>query len=142
MEKPSQNLNEIEQKIKTVEEMLKHLKKDLNKLNEEWHKLNKCKCKCKCKYIKKMQSGFAKPTTISEELCEFLQIEKGSKLSRVEATKKINEYVRKNNLQDKTNPRIINPDEKLAKLLNNKSSQEELTYFNLQKYMRKHFVKI
>jgi chromatin remodeling complex protein RSC6 len=140
MEKPSQNRDEFEKKLKQAQEMLKDLKKDLNKLNEEWHKLNKCKCKCKCKYIKKMQSGFAKPTTISEELCEFLQIEKGIKLSRVEAGEKIYKYIRINNLQDKNNGRVINADEKLAKLLNIKSSQEELTYFNLQKYMRKHFI--
>jgi chromatin remodeling complex protein RSC6 len=133
MEKSTQNIDEFEKKIKD-------LKKDWNKLNEELHKLNKCKCKCKCNFIKKKPSGFAKPNTISEELREFLQIEKGSKLSRMEAGEKIDKYIRINNLQDKNNRRVINADEKLVKLLNIKSSQEELTYFNLQKYMRKHFI--
>ena len=76
MEKSTQNIYEIEKKLKQVEEMLKDLKKENKKikkvLKEDCKKLNKCKCKCECNFIKKMPSGFAKPTTISEELCEFL----------------------------------------------------------------------
>ena len=154
MEKSTQNFDEIEKKLKQVEEILKNLKKDFKKFEEDHKKLSKdlkedhkklCKCKCKCKYeesksIKKMPSGFAKPTRITDELCEFLQIEKGSKLPRTEVGEKIREYIRKNNLQDKNNGSRINPDVKLTKLLDINTSQEELTYFNIQRYMRKHFV--
>jgi chromatin remodeling complex protein RSC6 len=43
-------------------------------------------------------------------------------------------------LQDKDNGRKINADKKLAGLLKLKPD-EELTYFNLQKYMSPHFAK-
>jgi NifB/MoaA-like Fe-S oxidoreductase len=95
MEKSTQNLDEIEKKLKTAEEMLKDLRKDWNILNEECHKLNKCKRKCKCNFKTKMPSGFAK-----------------------------HNLNKKNNLRDKNTARVINAD--------------ELTYFNLQKYMSKH----
>ena len=98
MDKSTQNFDEIGKKLKQVEEMLKDLRKNCNKLNEEWHKLNKCKCKCK--YIKKMSSGFANPTRIPDELYEFLQREKRSKLPRTkEVGEKIYEYIRKYNLR-------------------------------------------
>jgi chromatin remodeling complex protein RSC6 len=53
-------------------------------------------------------------------------------------TREINAYIRTNNLQDKENGRRINPDSKLKSLLKLKKG-EELTYFNLQRYMSPHF---
>jgi chromatin remodeling complex protein RSC6 len=61
-------------------------------------------------------------------------------MARTEVTRDINAYIRKNNLQDKANGRKINPDEKLAELLKLKKT-DELTYFNLQRYMSPHFAK-
>jgi len=85
-------------------------------------------------------SGFVKPTLISDELAVFLGKDKGSLLARTAVSKEINVYIRANNLQDKENGRKINPDAKLAKLLKIQKG-DELTYFNLQKYMKHHFVK-
>jgi len=85
-------------------------------------------------------SGFVKPTLISDELALFLGKDKGSLLARTAVSKEINVYIRANNLQDPTNGRKINPDSKLAKLLKIPKG-DELTYFNLQKYMKHHFVK-
>lgn len=85
-------------------------------------------------------SGFVKPALISDELANFLGKPKGSEMARTEVTKEINNYILSNNLQDKNNGRIIRADTKLRKLLRlNKS--DELTYFNLQKYMSPHFPK-
>lgn len=85
-------------------------------------------------------SGFVKPALISDELATFLGHPKGTEMARTEVTKEINQYIVTNNLQDKSNGRIIRADAKLRKLLRlNKS--DELTYFNLQKYMRHHFPK-
>jgi chromatin remodeling complex protein RSC6 len=53
-------------------------------------------------------------------------------------TREINAYIRNNSLQDKENGRRINPDTKLKSLLKLKKG-EELTYFNLQRYMSPHF---
>ena len=85
-------------------------------------------------------SGFVKPTLISDQLASFLGKAKGSELARTEVTREINAYIRANNLQDPTNGRKINPDSKLKSLLNLTAS-DELTYFNLQKYMSPHFAK-
>ena len=85
-------------------------------------------------------SGFVKPTLISDQLANFLGKAKGSELARTEVTREINAYIRANKLQDPTNGRKINPDSKLKTLLN-LTPADELTYFNLQKYMSPHFAK-
>ena len=85
-------------------------------------------------------SGFVKPTKISDELASFLGKEVGTEMARTEVTRDINAYIRTNQLQDKDNGRKILPDKKLAALLN-LGSADELTYFNLQKYMSPHFAK-
>jgi chromatin remodeling complex protein RSC6 len=85
-------------------------------------------------------SGFVKPTLISDELAAFLGKDKGTELARTAVSKEINAYIRAAKLQDPTNGRKINPDAKLAKLLK-LAKGDELTYFNLQKYMKHHFIK-
>jgi chromatin remodeling complex protein RSC6 len=86
-------------------------------------------------------SGFVKPTLISNELASFLGKASGSEMARTEVTREINVYIRANSLQDKSNGRQINADDKLAALLKLKDG-DVLTYFNLQKFMSCHFAKI
>lgn len=86
-------------------------------------------------------SGFEKPTLISDELAAFFGKEKDTRMARTEVSKLIHEYVKSHNLQKEGNRRVIKPDSKLQKLLGTDSSKEELTYFNLQKYLKKHFRK-
>lgn len=85
-------------------------------------------------------SGFIKPTLITDELANFLGKSSGTEMARTEVSKEINQYIRENKLQDESNGRIIRPDAKLKKLLR-VGPDEELTYFNLQRYMKHHFVK-
>ena len=85
-------------------------------------------------------SGFVKPTLISDELASFLGKTKGTEMARTEVTREINAYIRANQLQDKSNGRRINADSKLSSLLK-LASGEELTYFNLQRFMSPHFAK-
>lgn len=89
---------------------------------------------------KRSPSGFAKPALISNELCDFLGQPNGTEMARTEVTKHLTAYIKSNNLQDNTNKRRINPDAKLSKLLN-VGPNDEVTYFNLQKYMKVHFPK-
>lgn len=86
-------------------------------------------------------SGFIRPTLISDELAEFLNKPAGTEMARTAVSKEINQYIRTNSLQDKSNGRKIIPDENLAKLLR-LSVEDDLTYFNLQRYMKPHFVKV
>lgn len=85
-------------------------------------------------------SGFEKPTAISDELAKFVGEPVGAFLARTAISKKIHEYVKSNNLQDPKNRRIIHPDAKLKKLLKT-GPNDELSYFNLQKYLKVHFKK-
>ena len=85
-------------------------------------------------------SGFVKPTLISDELATFLEKPTGTEMARTDVTREINKYIRAHDLQDKSNGRKINPDNKLSSLLKLQST-DELTYFNLQKYMSIHFQK-
>jgi upstream activation factor subunit UAF30 len=85
-------------------------------------------------------SGFIKPTRISDELAAFLGKTIGTEMARTEVSKEINAYIQTHSLQDKSNGRKINPDAKLTELLKI-SKEDELTYFNLQKFMKHHFVK-
>ena len=85
-------------------------------------------------------SGFVKPTLISDQLATFLSKPNGTMIARTDVTREINAYIRANKLQDEKNGRKINPDAKLKALLTLKPT-DELTYFNLQRYMSQHFQK-
>ena len=110
------------------------------KAERELKAVQKANNKRKRKVSNRQPSGFVKPTQISDQLADFLGKPKGSELARTEVTREINAYIRANNLQDPSNGRKINPDKKLKTLLSLKSS-DELTYFNLQKFMSPHFAK-
>jgi len=85
-------------------------------------------------------SGFVKPTLISDQLAMFLGKPLGTKIARNDVSRELNTYIRIHHLQCPYNGRIINPDEKLKNLLNI-NDDVELTYFNIQKYMKHHFHK-
>lgn len=85
-------------------------------------------------------SGFAVPTKISDELCLFMQKPKGSTAARTEVTQYIIKYIKDNDLQWNENRKIIKPNNDLKILLNVKED-DEVTYFNIQRFMNKHFIK-
>ncbi len=86
----------------------------------------------------KSPSGFSKPGPISDELRTFLGVGKDELVARTEVTKKINTYCREKGLQDQKDKRKLLPDKTLTKLLRI-GKGDELTFFNLQKYMKVHF---
>lgn len=90
--------------------------------------------------MKKKNSGFSKPLPISNQLCDFLKIPRGTLLSRAEVTKHIDFYIKEHDLLHETNKRIILPDKRLAYLLGSKKN-DEVTYFNLQKWLKHHYIK-
>jgi DNA topoisomerase-1 len=85
-------------------------------------------------------SGFARPSKISAELCKFMSKEEGTEVARTEVTQFIIKYISEHELQNPENRKIIKPDASLKQLLGVVDG-EEVTYFNLQKYMNKHFHK-
>ena len=86
----------------------------------------------------KPPSGFAKPGPVSDELRTFLKLGKDELIARTEVTKKITEYCKAHNLQKAEDKRTINVDASLKKLLRLKKG-DQLTFFNLQKYMKIHY---
>ena len=131
-------------KLQQLGVLISSLKTEYRTLEKRWSRelksAQKASCKKKRKLGNRAPSGFVKPTRISEELAKFLGKEPNTEMARTEVTRDINKYIRNHNLQDKENGRKINPDSKLASLLKLKKT-DELTYFNLQRYMSPHFAK-
>jgi len=136
--------DEFVSKIQQVTSLLTSLKADYRVLAKQYVRDLKAATKQGSKRKRKTgtrsPSGFVKPTRISDELASFLEKPAGTEMARTDVTRDINKYIRTHNLQDKENGRKINPDTKLAGLLK-LNKDDELTYFNLQKYMSPHFAK-
>ena len=128
------------QQFRTLSQTLmadvKKLQKNVNRQVRESTRKNKKRKNTEGS--KRPPSGFAKPTLISDSLCQFLGVESGTMMARTEVTKHLTKYIKAHELQDEANKRIINCDSALAGLLNVKPS-DEVTYFNLQRYMKPHF---
>ena len=120
--------SEFNQNIKSLEKAVK----------KKLRQVDKMVAKNKNKNNKKA-TGFAKPAYISNELCKFMNIPDGTSMARTDVTKYIIQYIKDKKLPDEEDKRKIKPDKKLKTLLNIKPT-DEVTYFNLQQYMNKHFV--
>jgi len=131
-------LNQLSTVISTMKSEFRTLEK---KATRELKSAAKITNKRKRKTGNRSPSGFVKPALISDELAKFLGKSSGTQMARTEVTREINSYIRENKLQDKTNGRRINADVKLSSLLK-LSESDELTYFNLQRYMSPHFSKV
>jgi len=130
----------------TVRETVGVLVSELKRLEKRVAKLQKEADKRRRKTKKPVEgeevvprkpSIFEVPTGLSNELCSFLGLSNGSKESRSNVTKAITTYVKDHNLKNKHN---ITPDAKLKSLLGVKDG-EVLTYFNLQRYLNRHYLK-
>ena len=131
-------------KLNQLSSMVATLKTEYRNLEKKWSRELKAAQKTSSKKRKRTgnraPSGFVKPTRISDELASFLGKDKGTEMARTDVTREINLYIRSHDLQDKANGRKINPDSKLQSLLKLKTT-DELTYFNLQRFMSPHFQK-
>lgn len=130
-------LNQLSVIVSSLKNEYRTLEK---KFNRELKVAQKANSKRKRKSGNRAPSGFVKPTRISDELAKFLEKPTGTEMARTDVTREINKYIRAHDLQDKENGRKINPDTKLSSLLKLKKT-DELTYFNLQKFMSPHFQK-
>jgi chromatin remodeling complex protein RSC6 len=122
-------IGNLQKLVKTVE---KDVKKELKNVKRE---------KQIASPKKRAPSGFAKPTKVTKELCEFMNKPEGSEIARTEVTKALVSYIKENNLIEiNSGKNNIIPDEKLKSLLGLENEDlSSLNYFNIQKYMNKHF---
>ena len=136
--------------IKKLDEMqvsIYNQKNEIMKMEKEYKKINKLATslvggidKAKTKAPRK-PSGFELPVCISNNLCEFLSLPQGSRVSRTEVTKFIIHYISDNNLIHPERKIQVVPDDKLANLLNVPLDElNNLTRFTIQKYMNQHFL--
>lgn len=142
-----QEFLEIQEQLKSALVLIKSLTSQVSKLEKRVARDRKVMNK-KMKGRKprvvdpnKPPSGFAKPGPISPELAKFLGVAKDEQLARTEVTRRITQYCKTNGLQKKEDGRCINPDKDLTKLLGLKKG-DDLTFFNLQKYMKVHYPKV
>ena len=132
-----QTLGTFRQSITALQSQIRGLEKSVRK---EIKSLQKEAAKNRNKGNRR-PSGFAKPSKVSTELCNFMKKEPGTEIARTEVTQFLIQYIKDNHLQSKENAKLIAPNTKLKKLLNVKDSDDPLSYFNIQRYMNKHFIK-
>jgi gas vesicle protein len=89
---------------------------------------------------RRANNAFLVQRPLTDELCAFMGIAAGSKRSQTEVTKYVSEYVKSHNCFDPSFKRRILPNAVLAKLLR-VDDKTEVTYLNLQKYLKVHFKK-
>lgn len=144
------NINNILNELNIIRDLVKDNKKISNELEHRFNKMDKIISKYLNKEInikikKKEKSnkpkGIAIPVNVSNVLCEFMEEPINTKISRTSATKYLIEYIKKNDLIDKNDKRIIIPDERLLILIGDEAKEENLNLFNIQKYLNKHFIR-
>ena len=110
---------------KTVKKEIKQHKKDVSKKQSKGNR---------------KPSGFAEASPISNDLCDFMGKDHGTQCARTDVTKFICNYIRLNSLTNNENKREIKPDNKLKSLLGTDDTTV-ITYFNIQRFMNRHFIK-
>ena len=128
----------VDSKSQETATFYKEIKKELKEVKKKSKQIEASKSYRK-KKGNRTPSGFAKPSEISDELRNFLSLPKGSKIARTEVTKRINIYIKNNDLQNKKQKNMINLDKPLLDLFQ-VADDEIITYFTLQKYLTSHFL--
>jgi chromatin remodeling complex protein RSC6 len=141
--KMQSQISELTSQIQASTAALKILTTAMKTLDKEYSKERK-------EYMKKIEKntrkskgsrnpgGFNKAAKISVELADFLELPHDTLLARTDATRRINKYIKDNNLQNPTAKTEILCDDKLKALL--QPGNDVVRYFNLQRYLKKHFV--
>jgi chromatin remodeling complex protein RSC6 len=131
--------NTVRETVGSLVAELKRLEKRVARLQKEADKRRRrSKKPVEGEEVKpRKPSIFELPTALSNDLCGFLGVSNGSKESRSNVTKKITTYVKEHELKNK---HTIMPDAKLKALLG-VNDGEVLTYFNLQRYLNRHYLK-
>ena len=129
-------IHDINRSLKDLQSYSKSFAKDFNSLSKQLNKLEKHRAKTSSRPL----SGFAIPTKLSDQLYDFLNIQPGTMIARKDVTKMMNNYIVEHNCRDEKDKRKISPNEELRKLFGC-DEDTQITYFNLQTYMKQHYVK-
>jgi len=137
-------LTEQSSVIKTLMNTVRSVIKESDKQSKELEKLRNKRIRVKTeRSADALPSGITKPVAITDELAGFLGVPVGTLVPRNEVTKGVSNYVKTNEISDPSNKQKFVLDDRpaaqvLRTLLGNPS--EDVTYFNLQKYLKHHYV--
>lgn len=131
-----ERITTMNKELKELVNVGKSLEKDFNNIVKIMTKKNKNKTNGE----RRNPSGFAVASVLSDEMYEFLNITKGEKVPRKDVTRMMNDYITKNELRNPEDKRIILPNDVLKKIFNSNDTNT-VTYFNLQSYIKHHFIK-
>ena len=132
----------VREAVKSVQEASKQAKKE-QRDSKKKRKINPADMTPEQKAAweaRRANNAFLVERALTDELCAFMGISKGSKRSQTQVTKYISDYVKSHSCFDPNFKRRIVPNAALAKLLK-VDDKTEVTYLNLQKFLKVHFVK-
>jgi len=137
-------LTEQQNVIKLLIGTVRTVLKDSDKQSKELEKLRNKRTRVKTeRSADALPSGITKPVAITDELAKFLGVAPGTLVPRNEVTKGVSGYVKKNDISDPTNKqKFVLDDRPAAKVLRTLlgNPTEDVTYFNLQKYLKHHYI--
>lgn len=131
-------IDEFAKSLKTLAKGLRAMRKLHDKELREAKKQRGGRRRVQDPTKKRKPSGFHKPGPVSDELCEFLGIDKGTEIARTEVTKMLTKYIKANDLQNPKDRRQIVCNDALKKLLRT-NGEQDVTFFNLQHLMKHHY---
>lgn len=126
-------------RVKQAQSLLREVSQELVHLNRDIQKQTRPRSFKKT--VKRnsdtvSKSGITQEVSVSKDLEQFLGLSSGSKVSRTDVTRAITKYIKEKNLQNPNNKRHILLDTTLQNLL---KPTEDVTYFNLQKFLKVHY---
>jgi chromatin remodeling complex protein RSC6 len=139
------NVKKMEFALKKMEDLIHTQKTALQNMEREFRNFKRFAAtfiensKKKLEKKPRKPSGFVLPVPVSPELCRFLQLPEGSRISRTEVTKFLIHYIKENKLTGPDNKTRVVPDAALKELLGPDVDLNTLTRFTIQKYMTRHF---
>ena len=149
------SIDELQNNVDSVLKDLRLISNDIKNHKKKYLKIMKTLNKQKNKRTtdpkntkKKEPSGFVSPIGLTEELSSFMNVENGVELPRTVVTKFIIAYIKEHHLENKQNGRNFdltdNTDPFALKLKNlfKIEKGDEVNYFNLQSYLKQHFVSL
>jgi chromatin remodeling complex protein RSC6 len=116
---------------------IQSMKDQLTKLASDVKHMRKRYARRKVSNIK---SGFVKPVKLSTDLQNLIGSEDNELVSRSVVNKKINDYIKANNLQVPENRQTFVLDEKLSHLFG-LDQGSVVHYFKMQTYLKNHYPK-
>ena len=150
----SASLDEIQNQIETFVKDMKTMSTELKNSKKRYLKIVKTLSKTKKRKTsstqdessKKEPSGFISPIEIPANLAGLMKVTHKMMLPRTVVTKHIISFIKENHLESKTNGRNFdltdpsNSNASMLKKLFNIERGDEVTYFNLQSYLKPHFI--